>query len=261
VVRLLMSESVVLALAAGVLASVMARWSGALLFAFIPPMPIPIAIDAGLNLRVLVFSTVVSLGAGLLLGVFPGLQASRVDLVTPLKEGAGGSVASWRRGRVRQSLIVVQVALALVLLVSAGLFVRALDAARNIDPGFQARAGIVGAIDVGAAGYDEARGKASFRRLTDELRALPGVEAASVGQRLPLTVTESSDRSVDVEGYTPAAGEGGAAPPRGPLPLPLPSGAARRGARLRASRRPFQHLRRDDEVHRADRARRSGRGA
>lgn len=207
VVRLLVTESVLMALAACVLAAGLARWSGALLDAFIPPMPIPIAIDAGLNLRVLAFATLVSLVAGVLVGLVPAVQASRADLLTPLKEGASGAIAVWRRGRLRQGLIVAQVALALVLLVSAGLFVRALDAARRLDPGFGARHGIVGAIDVAASGYDQARGLALFTRLAEELRALPGVEAAAVGQRLPLTLTDSSDRSVDVEGYTPAPGE------------------------------------------------------
>jgi predicted permease len=208
VLRLLVVESLVLAVAAGVIGAVVARWSGDLLNAFLPPLPIPVVIDAGLSGRVLAFSTVVSLLAGVMLGVFPGLQASRAaDLVTPLKEGSGGNSAPWRRGRLRQGLIVAQVALALVLLVSAGLFVRALDAARTLDQGFQARSGLVGAIDLMPAGYDEARGRQLFARITDELRALPGVEAAAIGQRLPLTATESSDRSVDVEGYTPAKGE------------------------------------------------------
>ncbi|MDH4065603.1 MAG: ABC transporter permease, partial [Acidobacteriota bacterium] len=206
-VRLLVAESVVLALAAGVLASLLARWSGDLLYAFIPPMPIPIAVDAGLNLRVVIFATLVSLTAGVLVGLVPGLQASKGDLLTPLKEGSSGAIATWRRGRLRQGLIVAQVALALVLLVSAGLFVRALEAARRLDPGFGARHGIVGAIDVAAWGYDQARGLDLFTRLADQLRATPGVEAAAVGQRLPVTLTDSSDRSVAVEGYTPAPGE------------------------------------------------------
>jgi predicted permease len=127
--------------------------------------------------------------------------------VTPLKDGGTGGGTVWRRGWLRQGLIVAQVALALVLLVSAGLFVRTLDAARRLDPGFRARQGLVGAIDVMPAGYDEARGKQLFARLVEEVRALPGVEAAAIGQRLPLTMTESSDRRVDVEGYAPAPGE------------------------------------------------------
>lgn len=207
VIRLLVTESVVLALLAGLLAGALARWSGALLDAFIPPMPIPIAIDAGLSVGVIGFATLVSLLVGLLVGLIPALQASRVDLVTPLKDGAAGAVATWRRGRVRQGLIVAQVALALVLLVSAGLFLRTLDAARRLDPGFRARHGIVGMVDVAALGYDQARGLDLYARLADELGRLPGVEAAAVGQRLPLTLTDSSDRSVEVEGYTPAAGE------------------------------------------------------
>ena len=176
--------------------------------AFIPPLPILIAIDAGFSGRVLLFSTLVSIAAGVVLGLFPALQASKLDLVSPLKDGgSSGGTGTWRRGRLRQGLIVAQVALALLLLVSAGLFIRTLDAARHLDPGFAARNGLVAAIDVMPAGYDAARGRQLFARLVDQARALPGVEAAAVGERLPLTLTESSDRGVDVEGYTPAAGE------------------------------------------------------
>lgn len=208
VMRLLMVESLVLALAAGLIGAFVARWSGALLNAFLPPLPIPVAIDAGLNARVLLFATLVSFLTGGLLGLVPGLQSTRTgDLMTPLKTGSGGNSAPWRRGRMRQSLIVVQVALALVLLVSAGLFIQVLAQARDLDPGFGARNGLVGAIDVMPAGYDEVRGRQLFTRIADELRALPGVEAAAVGQRLPLTAMESSDRGVEVEGYAAATGE------------------------------------------------------
>lgn len=207
VMRLLVTESVVVAMTAGAAATLLARWSGDLFRAFIPPVPLPITIDAGLNPRVLIFSTAISLVAGLALGLVPGVQASGGDMVTPLKDGSAGSGARWRRGRLRQGLIVAQVSLSLVLLVSAGLFLRALDAARLIDPGFSTRRGLVGAIDVGGAGYDEARGVQLFRALAAEVRAVPGVEAAALAQRLPVTFTESSDRGVEVEGYTPAPGE------------------------------------------------------
>jgi predicted permease len=206
VVRLLLAETTVLAVAAGALAALVTTWSGTLLFAFIPPLPIPVVIDAGLNARVLVFSTVVSLVAGLGLGLGLGLQASRGDVVSPLKDGAA-SGGTARRGRVRQGLIVAQVAMAVVLLVSAALFVRTLTAARALDVGFSAETGIVGMVDVGAAGYDEVRGRDAYRRLKAALAALPGVEAAAVAQRVPLTMTDSSDRGVDVQGYTPAPGE------------------------------------------------------
>ena len=206
VVRLLVAETTVLAVAAGTVAALVTVWSGNLLWAFIPPLPIPIAIDAGLSLRVLAFSSAVSLAAGLVLGLLPGLQVSRADLVTPLKDGAnmGGSA---RRGWVRQGLIVAQVALALVLLVSAGLFLRTLGAAEAVDLGFTARRGLIGIVDVGSTTLDPARGLATYRALTAALRDVAGVEAVAVGQRLPLTSLDSSDRTVEVEGYTPAAGE------------------------------------------------------
>ena len=206
VVRLLVAETTLLAVAAGALAALVTVWSGNLLYAFIPPLPIPIAIDAGLNVRVLLFSSAVSLAAGLLLGLLPGLQASRADLVAPLKDGAamGGSA---RRGRLRQGLIVAQVALALVLLVSAGLFLRTLVAADRVDLGFAARQGLVGVVDLGSASLEPARGLATYRAVAAALRDLPGVEAVALAQRLPLTSLDSSDRTVTVEGYAPAPGE------------------------------------------------------
>lgn len=204
-VRLLVAETVVLGLVAGVAAALVTVWSRPLLFAFIPPLPLPIAIDAGLNLRVLAFASGLSLFAGVAVGLLPGLHASRGDLVGPLKDGAatGGTT---RGGRLRQALIVAQVAVAVVLLVSAGLFVRALGAARQLDVGFAARTGLVGTLDV-AGTVDPARGLDTYRRVAEAMRVLPGVEAAAIGQRLPLASTDSSDRTVEVEGYTPAAGE------------------------------------------------------
>ena len=208
VVRLLVVESLVLAVAAGAVACLVANWSGALLDAFIPPLPLPVAIDAGLNLRVLLFAALTSLVAGIVLGVFPGVQASKIDVITPLKEGTSmGGTSAWRRGRLRQGLIVAQVALALILLVSAGLFIRTLDAARRIDVGFHTRQGLVGAVDLLAAGYDEPRGRQFLKRIVEEVETLPGVEGAAFGQRLPLTITDSSDRTVEIEGYTPGKGE------------------------------------------------------
>lgn len=206
IMGLLMAETAVLACLAGVVAATLTVWSRPLLLAFIPPVPIPIAIDSGLNLRVFVFSSALSLVAGLLVGLLPGWQASRGDLVGPLKDGAatGGTT---RGGRLRRGLIVAQVAVALVLLVSAGLFVRTLGAARRVDVGFRAERGLVGMIDLAGVTSDPAEGLAIYRKVVEEVRTLPGVEDAAIAQRLPLTSLDSSDRTVEVEGYLPAAGE------------------------------------------------------
>lgn len=205
-VQQLMVESSLLAALGGAVGVVASAWSGALLQAFIPSLSIPLQIEAGVSWRVAAFTFVVSLVAGVALGVLPAWQASRASIRTALQEGSGAST-TWRKGRVRQGLVVAQVALALVLLVSAGLFVRSMGAARQQDPGFGTRQGLIGAVDFLTAGYDEARGLPAFIRLLKEMRAVPGVEAAALARRAPLTGTDSSDRGVEVEGYTPVTGE------------------------------------------------------
>ncbi len=205
-VQQLMIESTLLAVLGGAVGVVAAGWSGTLLEAFIPPLSIPLQIEAGVSWRVAFFTFAVSLAAGVALGVLPAWQASRASIRTALQEGSGAS-ATWRKGRLRQGLVVAQVALALVLLVSAALFVRSMDAARQLDPGFGARQGLFAAVDFLTAGYDEARGLPAFTRLLQEVRAVSGVEAAALARRAPLTGTDSSDRGVEVEGHTPAKGE------------------------------------------------------
>ena len=205
-IRQLLVESVVLAMLGGLVGIVAARWSGALLMAFLPPLAIPIHIDAGLSARVATFTFGLSLLAGVVLGLLPAWQASRVSVRASLQDGSGASVA-WRRGRLRQGLVVAQVALALVLLVSAALFVRSMREAGRLDPGFSTRQAVMGAVDFLASGYDRGRGLVAHQRLLDEVRALPGVEAAALARRAPLSPTDSSDRGVEVDGYRPAPRE------------------------------------------------------
>jgi predicted permease len=205
-VQQLMIESLLLALIGGAAGIAAASWSGSLLQAFMPPLPIPIEIAAGLSWRVAFFTFLVSLAAGLALGILPAWQSSRASVRDTLQEGSGASV-TWRKGRLRQGLVVTQVAVSLVLLVSAGLFVRSMGEARRLDPGFAARDGVVGAVDLQSAGYDEARGRQAHTALLRELRAAPGVEAAALARRMPLTATDSSDRTIEVEGYVPAPRE------------------------------------------------------
>lgn len=205
-VRQLLVESLVLALLGGAGGLFAARWSGALLVAFIPPLSIPIAIDAGVSWRVAIFTAIVSGLAGLALGMLPAWHASRASVRDALQDGSGAS-ASWRRGRLRQGLVVVQVAVALVLLVSAALFVRSMGRAHELDAGFTTRQGAIGAVDLLSAGYDEPRGHVAQARLLEEVARIPGVTGVSLARRAPLTATDSSDRFVEIEGYQPAPQE------------------------------------------------------
>jgi hypothetical protein len=115
--------------------------------------------------------------------------------------------ASPRRARIRQTLVVAQVALSLMLLVSAGLFLRTLQNAQALDPGFSTRTGLLASIDLLPAGYDAPRGRAFFRDLLARVRELPGVEAASVATKVPLGFGGNSDTGANIDGYVPAPNE------------------------------------------------------
>jgi len=115
--------------------------------------------------------------------------------------------ASPRRARIRQTLVVAQVALSLMLLVSAGLFLRTLQNAQALDPGFSTRTGLLASIDLLPAGYDASRGRAFFRDLLARVRELPGVEAASVATKVPLGFGGNSDTGASIDGYIPAPNE------------------------------------------------------
>src|SRR5262249_25017762 len=146
-------------------------------------------------------------GTAFVFGLMPALQASQVSAMTALKESAGAITAAPRRARLRQALVVAQVAMSLLLLVTAGLFARTLVNAQSADPGFRARPGLFGSIGLQPAGYDEGRGRVVQQQLLARLREVPGVEAASLAQRIPLGFGGSADMTVTVDGYAPAPNE------------------------------------------------------
>ena len=121
----------------------------------------------------------------------------------PRRRPAAGAV----RTRLRNTLVVGQVALSLALLVSAALFLRGLARANDVDPGFSLRDGVIAAIDLLPNGFDEARGTALHARLLEEVSALSGVEAASLAHAMPLDITGGSQTTLDIPGYAPAPGE------------------------------------------------------
>ena len=206
-VQQLFTETMLLAVAGGAVGAVIAYWTSDLLRLFFPPTRLPLAVDAALSPRVLVFATLVTVGSAVVFGLVPALQGSASNLVPALKESSGAVSASPRRMRLRQVLVVAQVALSLVLLVSAGLFLKTLRNAQSLDPGFSTRKALLTAIDVLPAGYDAARGRVFYRDLQARVRELPGVEAASVAQSVPLDLGGGSDFGVTVDGYTPAPNE------------------------------------------------------
>jgi predicted permease len=200
-VRQLLIENLLLATAGGVAGLVIASWTSRMLTLFIPPTPFPVSFDSGLNLTVIVFTVAVTLITAIVSGLLPALRGSRPDVAASLKDAAPGNIGGGK-GRLRQGLVVSQVALSLLLLVSAALFLRSLTRAQSLDTGYAARQGLLTSIDLLAAGYDEARGQAFLQQTLDRVAAIPGVRAASVASALPLDISAGADMSFDVDGYT-----------------------------------------------------------
>jgi macrolide transport system ATP-binding/permease protein len=207
IVRQLLTESALLAAGGGAAGVVIAYWTADLLKLFVPQVGLPIALDVPLSAPVVLFAVGVTLASTVVFGLVPAWQGSATSLVPALKETAGQVSPGARRARLRQGLVVAQVALSLMLLVSAGLFVRTLYNAQNMDPGFSTRSGLFASLDLLPAGYDEVRGTALFRNLLTRVREVPGGEAASMGQRVPLNLGGGSDMGVRVDGYTPTPNE------------------------------------------------------
>jgi len=206
-VQQLLTESTLLALAGGLCGIVMSYWTKDLVRLFVPPAPLPIEMNPRLDLPVVVFALIMTGASVVVFGLVPALQGSMSSVGAALKESAGQLTASPRRARIRQTLVVAQVALSLMLLVSAGLFLRTLQNAQALDPGFSTRTGLLASIDLLPAGYDAPRGRAFFRDLLARVRELPGVEAASVATKVPLGFGGNSDMGARIDGYTPAPNE------------------------------------------------------
>ena len=201
-VRQLLTESLLLAAAGGALGVIAALWGTDLIGRIQIPGPFPLELDFAPDLRVLTFALVASMLTGVLMGLAPALQASRPNMVPALRDDATGV----GRNRLRSAFVVAQIAMSLVLLVAAGLFIRSLQNASSIDPGFTTRRALLLTVDLSLVGYDDDRGRAFFRNTQERLAALPGAESVSLTSIIPLGLN-STRRSLSVRGYTPAPGE------------------------------------------------------
>lgn len=202
-VRQLLTESILLFLvgaAGGVLLAVQASHA----LERIPlPVDLPMALELTPDLRVLTFALVLSLVTGVVFGLAPAMQASRVDLNARLRDNTAEGGA--RRSRTRGALVIGQMALSLLLLVAAGLFLRALDRGQHVDPGIDTNNVAVASFDARTYGYDDTRGRQFYQALKEQLSALPGVTAVSYTRFLPLSMNNMGDE-IDVDGTEPPAG-------------------------------------------------------
>jgi predicted permease len=189
VVRQLLTESVMLAAIGGALGILFAIWGAHAIISFVSSnQPRPLAFATGVDMRVLGFTIAVSLFTGILFGVAPAFRGARVDLTPTLKEGFGVSTGLGHGGRwfsIGNALVVTQVALAIVVLVGAGLLVRTLQNLRSIDVGFDSHNLVIFGINPSLAGYKDAQIDSFYRDLQGRLAETPGVRSASYSM-LPL---------------------------------------------------------------------------
>ncbi len=204
-IRHLLAESLVLALLGGAAGLLLAYWTTGLLSGFQPPVPVPVEIDLSPDVRVLAFTALATLATALIFGLAPALRATKPDIVAGLKEG-GPTAGGRGRGRLQSGLVVAQVAISTVLLIGAGLFVRSLNAAQAVDPGFDPGGVVVAQLDLSTQGYTDTETAEFYRDISARLSTLPGVSGVALASRVPLSAG-GSRTSTGVAGYQPAQGE------------------------------------------------------
>jgi predicted permease len=197
VVRQLLTESLLLAISGGAAGLLLAWWGVELLLA-IAPDNLPRAQDIRLDTRVACFTLFVSLLTGIIFGLLPALQASKIDFSEALREGGRDAAGSLRR-RLRGFLVVGEVGLALVLLIGAGLLIRSFACLTEVDPGFDPRRILMMNIWPQPPKYTNAQANAFHQRTLELVRALPGVEAAAMVYSAPLS-GEGLSNSFGIEG-------------------------------------------------------------
>ncbi len=177
----------VLGVLGGVVGTVLGIWASNYLASGADNFPadIPIRFNLSPDYRVFLFAFALAVVTGVIAGGLPALRASRTSLVDALKEGGRSADGSGGGQRLRNALVVMQVAVSLVLLVAAGLFVRSLQNARGLDIGFRVENTLMISIDPGLSGYDEDGARQLYREVTERLGALPGVVNASPSAFVP----------------------------------------------------------------------------
>jgi putative ABC transport system permease protein len=198
IVRQLLTESLLLAGLGGLAGLTLAWWGTDLLVSLAPPDLLNLP-QVKLNVAVLGFTLVITLATGVIFGLAPAFEATRLNLSESLKEG-GKSAGGMRAQRLRNSLVVLEVALSLVLLVGAGLLIRSFAQLQGVDPGFNSQNVLTMSVGLPRSKYENDQKRVNFfRQAVAQMQALPGVESAGAVNALPFASFHSGT-SVDIEG-------------------------------------------------------------
>jgi len=202
-IRQLLTESVLLAVAGGAAGAVMGMWVCHALDGLRPVGDFPVRFGFTFDWRVFSFVASVALVAGIIAGLVPALRVPRNHLIGTLREGGRGMIGDSGHHWLRNSLVTGQVAGSLIVLVAAGLFIRSLSRAEEIDLGFKPHNLLNVGINPGMQGYEQARAEAFFREILRRAKTLPGVESAALSYSVPMSYY-SDGGPIHVAGQPPA---------------------------------------------------------
>jgi predicted permease len=186
IVRQMLTESMLLSLAGGAVGLAIAYAGRSILWSLRPPFIEQSGIDLSLDSHVLLFTLGVALLTGIIFGLAPAVKASRPDLMETLKAGGRGGTMGWRRDPLRSMLVIGEMALALIALVGAGLFLRSMQNAQKIDLGFESKNLLIMNFDLGALHYEDGRGEQFYRAAIERVNNSPGIASATVASNAPL---------------------------------------------------------------------------
>jgi predicted permease len=202
IVRQLLVENLLIALAGGAVALTLTVWTARALVIFLPPTTLPLSFGSRVDGRVFLVTMLVSIFTAAVAGIIPALRASDLSPVSVLKDESLSTSGGLSKSRLTSGLVVAQIALSLLLLSCAGLFVRSLQNAQASDPGFDPNHVLLVSFDLDPMGYSTAAGIEFHRQLLARVQQLPGVLSATLADFSPLSFTIHSD-FVQPEGYVP----------------------------------------------------------
>lgn len=204
--RQMILEGLLVALAGGTLAILLTLWTAKMFALFIPPNSNPILLNGRVDAGVLLTILALAVGSSVLCGAIPAWRSSRVQAAQVLKEEAASTSSNTHNRHLLSGLVVVQIALSLALLITAGLLLRTLRSVKDANPGFEQDHVLTASVGLGIAGYNYDQARAIRHKLIDRISVLPGVTGAALTDWVPMNFTRKSGNAYP-EGYVPTKNE------------------------------------------------------
>jgi predicted permease len=203
----LLTETLLMALIGSILGLILANWLGGALRWLLPAVARPVMITPPLDSNVFAFTAALAVIVTVLAGLVPALHSSRANVSEALKQGGRSGISGVNAHRLRGLMVISEVALAVVAMVGAALFLKSFERARSMDPGFAPEGVALAQFDFSTASYDAQQTDTFCRRLRERLEQFPGVNAVSYDDSVPLGFHGGNWETLEVEGYVPAPNE------------------------------------------------------